>query len=85
MLPVVPGRHGSSGRGFRLPVSKHQQKLLSVENGDILDMAPHKIPQRKAFIGKCLLLLRSTDTPGDITISAYAKGLNSATLMLRSH
>ena len=54
-------------------------KILGVENGDILDMSPHKTNYRKAFNGKCLLLLQATDKPGIIEITASSKGLQSAT------
>ena len=53
-------------------------KLLGVENGDILDLAPHKVLSRKAFKGKCLLLIQTTDEQGEITIKAHSKGLESA-------
>jgi beta-galactosidase len=50
-------------------------KLLGVENGDILDMGPHKVLERKAFMGKALLILQATDNPGTIGIKASAKDL----------
>jgi len=52
-------------------------KLLGVENGDILDLAPHKVNHRKAFKGKCLLLIQSTGKPGVIEIKAISNQLKS--------
>jgi beta-galactosidase len=51
-------------------------KLIGVENGDILDMCPQKVLERKAFMGKALLILQVTDKPGTIEIKATAGGLN---------
>lgn len=53
-------------------------KLLGVENGDILDLEPHKVKYRKAFKGKCLLLIQATDTTGEIEIKAKSKNLKTA-------
>ncbi len=55
-------------------------KLIGVENGDILDLSPHKVNYRKAFKGKCLLLLQSTSEAGNIEVKATSKGLQSSTL-----
>ena len=60
-------------------------KLLGVENGDILDLSPHKIKSRKAFKGKCLLLLQSTEDSGTIEIKANSEGLQSATLNISAN
>jgi beta-galactosidase len=58
-------------------------RLLGVENGDILDMSPHKVNFRKAFKGKCLLILQSLDESGDIVVSAKSEGLEAATVTIR--
>lgn len=54
-------------------------KLLGVENGDILDLAPHKVLSRKVFKGKCLLLIQATDKTGVIEVKAKSKGLQTST------
>ncbi|HKK66615.1 MAG TPA: DUF4982 domain-containing protein, partial [Bacteroidales bacterium] len=58
-------------------------RLLGVENGDILDMSPHKVNYRKAFKGKCLLILQSLDESGDIVVSAKSEGLEAATVTIK--
>ena len=55
-------------------------KLLGVENGDILDLQSHKVPQRKAFKGKCLLILQSTNESGEIQVKAVSKNLEMDTI-----
>ena len=59
-------------------------KLIGVENGDILDLEAHKIPSRKAFMGKVLALIQTTDVAGDITITVSGEGLTSQQLVIQS-
>jgi len=60
-------------------------KLIGVENGDILDLEPHKVPTRKAFMGKVLALIQTTDIGGDISITVSGEGLLSQQLTIQSH
>jgi beta-galactosidase len=57
-------------------------KIIGVENGDILDLSPHKVNYRKAFKGKCLLLIQATAKTGIIEIKAKSKGLQSSTTVI---
>ncbi|UDQ96667.1 glycoside hydrolase family 2 TIM barrel-domain containing protein [Lentisphaerota bacterium WC36G] len=59
-------------------------KLVGVENGDILDLSSNKIPERKTFKGKCLLVIKSTDKKGLIKITLKAEGLKSKILEIKS-
>ena len=59
-------------------------RIIGVENGDILDMSPHKVNYRKTFNGKCLLLIEATDKSGTITVKANSKGLSNALLKIES-
>ncbi|MCA0932474.1 DUF4982 domain-containing protein [Lutimonas saemankumensis] len=52
-----------------------QGKIIGVENGDILDLSPHKVNHRKVFKGKCLLLIQSGHEAGEIIIKATSNGL----------
>ena len=78
--------------GIVLPEADHLVKFdiegpaknIGVENGDILDFDPVKADQRRAFKGKCLLLLQSTDQEGEITVNASSEGLKTAVLQLKS-
>ncbi len=60
-------------------------KIIGVENGDILDLSPHKVNYRKAFNGKVLLLVQSTDKSGDIRITATSEGLADGVVNIKSH
>ena len=55
-------------------------KLIGVENGDILDLSPHKVNYRKAFHGKCLALVQATGNPGEIVLRVASEGLRDYTV-----
>ena len=57
-------------------------KLLGVENGDILDLAPHKVPSRKVFKGKCLLIIQSNGEKGQIEVVAKSDGLQTSVVKI---
>ncbi|MDN5216895.1 glycoside hydrolase family 2 TIM barrel-domain containing protein [Fulvivirgaceae bacterium BMA12] len=61
-------------------------KIIGVENGDILDLNPHKVNYRSAFNGKCLVILQSLDREGEITLTVKSDGLeqNSARVLVKS-
>ncbi|QBY04265.1 DUF4982 domain-containing protein [Thalassotalea sp. HSM 43] len=59
-------------------------KLIGVENGDILDLEPHKVANRKAFMGKALALLQATDTAGPITVTIKGEGLAPTSLLINA-
>ena len=63
---------------------KGPAKLLGVENGDILDLEPHQVNYRKAFKGKCLLLIQSTEEKGIIEIKATSNQLKTAIVKIVS-
>ena len=54
-------------------------KIIGVENGDILDLSPHKVNYRKVFKGKCVLLLQASKEGGEIVVNATSKGLEPST------
>jgi len=59
-------------------------KLLGVENGDILDLDPHKVNYRRAFKGKCLLIIQASGEQGTIEIEARAEELNPGRIRIVS-
>ncbi len=56
--------------------------VAGVGNGDPTDHDPDKASQRKAFNGKCLVIVGAGEQPGGITLTAAAPGLQPATLRL---
>jgi beta-galactosidase len=59
-------------------------KIIGVENGDITDFSSMKASERKAFKGKCLVMVQATGGAGTINLKAVSKGLVSNNLMITS-
>jgi len=58
-------------------------KLIGVENGDVLDLAPTKfVNTRKVFKGKCVGVVQATDRAGEIKITASAGNLKAGTVRI---
>jgi len=57
-------------------------KLIGLENGDILDLEGHKSKTHKAFMGKVLALVQSTDEVGTIKVTVSGKGLAPQTQII---
>lgn len=58
-------------------------KLIGVENGDIIDLSPHKVLDRKAFMGKALLILQATGEKGVLRVKAKSPALKSNTVTVQ--
>ncbi len=56
--------------------------IAGVDNGCQTSMERFKAHQRKAFYGKCLVVLQSAKTAGDAVLTAKSADLKSATLKL---
>ncbi len=54
--------------------------IVGVDNGDPTSVESFQAPQRHDFHGLCLVILRSRNVPGAITLDAHAEGLVSARL-----
>lgn len=80
------------GKGNFVPTADNQltfditgpARLIGVENGDILDLAPHKVPTRKAFMGKVLALVQATEQSGDIVFTVSGEGLKAQEITIKS-
>ncbi len=55
-------------------------QLVGVDNGNPVDTTSYKGTGRQAFSGKVLAIVRSTGTPGTITITASSSGLTASPL-----
>lgn len=62
-----------------------QGGIVGTDNGYQASHESFKAKNRKAFKGKCLVIIRSTETGGAIKLSATAKGLATAELIINSH
>jgi beta-galactosidase len=52
--------------------------IIGVDNGDPVSHESFKAPQRKAFHGKCLVVVQSGDKPGIVKLTASSEGLTAA-------
>ena len=58
-------------------------RLIGLENGDILDWNLQQSLSGKVFMGKTLLVLQATGTPGVLTVRGTASGLKPGRMTLR--
>jgi beta-galactosidase len=58
--------------------------ILAVGSSNPRSTESYRQPHRKAFRGRCLVIIKSTDTPGDITLTAASEGLQSAAINIQS-
>ena len=58
--------------------------IAGVGNANPVSTESYQLPQRKAWRGKCLVILKSTGKAGDIMLYASAEGLPEATLHIIS-
>lgn len=60
-------------------------EIVATDNGDAADMTSFASPERAAFNGRCLVIVRRQKGPsGPITLQAQASGLREATLSLKA-
>ncbi|MCX6309084.1 MAG: DUF4982 domain-containing protein [Bacteroidia bacterium] len=63
---------------------KGAAKLLAMDNGDPIELSSYKVDSKKAFRGKCLLILQATDQKGTIALGIKSPGLKSQTIHFTS-
>ena len=56
---------------------------IGVENGDPMDLTSTKLNLRKAFNGKCLLILQSKQEAGQVNVKVVSPGLESNEVILK--
>ncbi len=59
-------------------------ELVGVDNGNPTDTSAYKASTRTAFHGKALAILRATKAPGNVSFTASAAGLATATATIAS-
>ena len=59
-------------------------EILAVDNGDPLSQESFRSNSRKAFNGKCLLIIKSTEKPGTINVYATAEGLQEVHVTVKT-
>jgi beta-galactosidase len=59
-------------------------EIVAVDNGDCLSTEPFQASERKAYGGRCVVIVRATADQRDITITATAAGLKPASAILKA-
>jgi beta-galactosidase len=59
-------------------------KVIGVGNGDPSSHEPDKAHKRRAFNGRCMVIIQSAREPGEIRLEASSPGLEPATLAIAS-
>ncbi len=59
-------------------------EIVGVGNGKPTSLESYQLPQRKAWQGKCLVIIKSNNKPGKITLKASSEGLASSSLIIQS-
>jgi len=57
-------------------------RILAVDSGDIRSHESFRIPSRKAYQGKCLVIVQSTQEAGPIQLKATSPGLREAAITI---
>lgn len=58
--------------------------IVGVDNGNGASIEPYKASSRKAFSGKCLVIVQPAKTSGTITVTATSGGLSQASVTINS-
>ncbi|HEX2925429.1 MAG TPA: carbohydrate-binding protein [Ruminiclostridium sp.] len=58
--------------------------IVGVDNGNSISLEPYKATNRKAFSGKCLVIVQPTKTSGTIVVTANSNGLTSDSVTITS-
>lgn len=61
-----------------------QGEIAAVDNGYQASLEPFKANHRKAFKGKCLVMLKSTEKAGNIQLKASSAGLQAGSLTIKT-
>lgn len=77
--------------GVMVPHADHQisfsleggGKIEAVDNGSQTSLEPFRATQRKAFHGKCLVIIRSGNSSGNLKLVASSPGLQAAEVTIR--
>ena len=59
-------------------------EIVAVDNGDATSFEPFQAKERNAFNGLCLVVVRSIDKPGSISLTASSPGLATAETTIKA-
>jgi beta-galactosidase len=56
--------------------------IVGVGNANPVSLESYQLPQRKAWRGRCLVIVKSTEKAGNIVLTAFAEGLPSTKVVI---
>jgi beta-galactosidase len=59
--------------------------IVGVDNGNAISLEPYKASSRKAFSGKCLVIVQTTKSSGTIVVTASSSGLAQGSVTITSN
>lgn len=59
-------------------------KIVGVGNANPVSLESYQLPQRKAWQGRCLVIIRSTQNSGNINLTVTADGIPSSKLVINT-
>ena len=59
-------------------------EIVATDNGDPTSFEPFQAPERRAFNGLCLVIVRSTKGAGQIVLEASSAGLEPARVKIKA-
>lgn len=59
--------------------------IVAVGNANPVSLESYQLPQRKAWHGRCLVIIKSDEKGGKIVLKAYSEGLQTASVELESN
>jgi len=82
----------ADGNGNRNPKSENLLKfdiegpgsIVAVGNANPMSIESYQLPQRKAWQGRCLVIIKSSGKPGTIKLTVNTEGLRSAEINISS-
>jgi beta-galactosidase len=79
----------TDANGIRSPRAENLVKfkveggtILGVGNANPISLESYQLPQRKAWRGRCLVIVKSLEKAGTITLTASVEGLPSSKLII---
>jgi beta-galactosidase len=55
---------------------------VGVGNANPISLESYQLPQRKAWQGRCLVIVKTSENAGDITLTAIADGMPSSKVVI---
>ena len=59
-------------------------EIVAVASSDPMSTESYQAPYRRSYQGRCLVVVKSTEQPGEIRLSASSEGLQAETINIQT-